>query len=383
MAAKRDYYEVLGVGRDAGEEEIKRAYRKLAMQHHPDRNPDDKAAEAKFKEATEAYEVLRDADRRRRYDQFGHTAGGAGAGAGAPATDFDIADALRTFMRDFGGFGGFEDLFGEQTRRPAGGPARGQDLQVQLRLTLEEIAEGAEKKIRLKRTRPCETCRGSGSARGGRTRCQDCHGQGQVRQVRSSILGQFVSVTACPRCHGEGEIVSDPCLNCRGAGSVPDVATVAVKVPRGVSEGQYLTLRGEGNGGQRGGPAGDLLVFVREKPHEVFIRRGDDLLLELPIGLPTLALGGKVEVPTLTGRAEVAVPAGTHPNRVLRLRGKGMPRLGGSPAGDLLVRLHAVTPTRLSAREKELLEELGRLQEGKVPRPGKGFVERMREAFGG
>jgi molecular chaperone DnaJ len=381
VAAKRDYYEVLGVGREASEEAIKRAYRKLAMQHHPDRNPHDKAAETKFKEATEAYEVLRDADRRRRYDQFGH-AGGA-SGAGVPATDFDIADALRTFMRDFGGFGGLEDLFGESMRRPAGGPGRGQDLQVELRLTLEEIAEGAEKKIRLKRTRACETCRGSGSARGGRTPCPDCHGQGQVRQVRSSILGQFVSVTACPRCHGEGEIVTDPCLNCRGAGDVPDVATVAVRVPRGVGDGQYLTLRGEGSGGPRGGPAGDLLVFMREKPHEVFTRRGDDLVLELPVGLPTLALGGKVQVPTVNGRAEVAVPAGTQPDRVLRLRGKGMPRLGGGGAGDLLVRLRAVTPTRLSSREKELLEELGRLQEGKVPKPGKGFVERMREAFGG
>jgi molecular chaperone DnaJ len=381
VAAKRDYYEVLGVARDAGEEEVKRAYRKLAMQHHPDRNPNDKEAEAKFKEATEAYEVLRDADRRRRYDQFGHAAGGAGAGV--PVTDFDIADALRTFMRDFGGFGGFEDLFGESLRRPAGGPSRGQDLQVELRLTLEEIAEGAEKKIRLKRSRPCDTCRGSGAARGGRSRCPDCHGQGQVRQVRSSLLGQFVSVTACPRCHGEGEIVADPCLNCRGAGSVPDVATVSVQVPRGVSGEQYLTLRGEGNGGPRGGPPGDLLVFIREKPHEIFARRGDDLILDLPIGFPTLALGGKVQVPTLNGRAEVTVPAGTQPDRVLRLRGKGMPRLGGGGAGDLLVRLHAVTPTRIASREKELLEELGRLQEGKLPKPGKGFVERMREAFGG
>lgn len=204
-----------------------------------------------------------------------------------------------------------------------------------------------------------------------------------MRQVRSSILGQFVSVTACPRCHGEGEVVADPCLNCRGSGSVPEVATVAVQVPPGVSEGQYLTLRGEGGGGRRGGAAGDLLVFIREKPHELFTRRGDDLVIELPIGFPTLALGGKVQVPTLQGRAEMSVPAGTQPDRVLRLRGKGMPRLGGGAAGDLLVRLHGVTPARLSAREKEIWEELGRLQEGKVPKPGKGFVERMREAFGG
>ena len=378
--AKRDYYEVLGVEREAGEEVIKKAYRKLALQFHPDRNPGDHGAEASFKEATEAYEVLRDPDRRRRYDQFGHAA--EAGGGGVPYTDFDIADALRTFMRDFGGFGGFEDLFQQAGGRASGGPGRGQDLQVELALTLEEIAEGTTKRIRLKRSKSCETCKGSGAARGGRTRCPDCQGQGQVRQVRSSLLGQFVSVTHCPRCHGEGEIVNDPCLQCRGQGSVSDVANVDVKIPAGVAEGQYLTLPGEGNAGCRGGRPGDLLVFVREKPHDLFTRDGEDLLLEFPVGIPTLALGGKLDVPTLDGHAKITVPSGTQPDRVLRLRGKGLPRLQGG-TGDLLVRLRPVVPTKLGSREKEILEELAKLQDGKLPKPGKNFVERVKEAFGG
>jgi len=378
MAAKRDYYEVLGVEREASDDAIKKAYRKLALQFHPDRNPGDHTAEASFKEANEAYEVLRDPDRRQRYDQFGHAA--EAAGGGGVYTDFDIADALRTFMRDFGGFGGFEDIF--QGGRPSTGPSRGQDLQVELALTLEEVAEGPAKRIRLKRTKACETCKGSGAARGGRTRCGDCQGQGQVRQVRSSLLGKFVSVTLCPRCHGEGDIVSDPCLQCRGAGQVADVANVDIKIPAGIAEGQYLTLRGEGNAGRRGGPAGDLLVIVREKPHELFSRDGEDLLLELPVGLPLLSLGGKVDVPTLDGQAKVTVAAGTQPDRVLRVRGKGLPRLHGG-TGDLLVRLRPVVPSKLSGREKEILEELAQLQEGKLPKPGKNFVERVKEAFGG
>jgi molecular chaperone DnaJ len=380
VAAKRDYYEVLGVDRGASDEDIKKAYRKKALQFHPDRNPGDHAAEASFKEATEAYEVLRDGDRRRRYDQFGHAAEAAG---GAGYTDFDIADALRTFMRDFGGFGNFEDLFGEAARRSSGGPGRGQDLQVELTLTLEEIAAGVTKRIRLKRSKTCETCRGTGAARGGRSKCPDCRGQGQVRQVRSSLFGQFVSVTACPRCHGEGEVVHDPCLQCRGEGAITDVATIDVKVPAGVAEGQYLTLRGEGNAGRLGGPSGDLLVILREKAHDVFARDGEDLLLELPVGLPLLALGGKIEVPTLDGQAKLSIPGGTQPERVMRLRGKGLPRLRGGGAGDLLVRLRVVVPTKLNAREKDLLEELGRLSDGKLPKPGKNFVERLRETLGG
>lgn len=381
MAQKRDFYEVLGVARGATDDEVRKAYRKLALESHPDRNPGDKAAEGRFKEATEAYEVLREPERRRRYDQVGHAA--EEAGAGVDFSGFDIADALRTFMRDFGGFGNggdFEEKFGGGRR---GGPSRGQDLQVRLKLTLEEIATGAEKEIRLKRSQRCETCKGTGAAKGGRERCPDCGGQGQVRQVRSSLFGQFVSVTACPRCHGEGDVVRDPCLNCRGETVVPEVATVRVQVPAGVAEGQYLTLAGEGNAGRRGGPNGDLLVILHEKPHEVFVRRGDDLMIDLPVGISTLAIGGKVEVPTLDARVSMTVPAGTQPDRVLRVRERGLPRLNRRGKGDLLVRLKVYVPPRVSGRERELLEELARLQESKIPKPGKNFTEKVREAFGG
>ena len=380
MAEKRDYYGVLSVGREASEEEIKKAYRRLALEHHPDRNPGDKSAETKFKEATEAYEVLRDASTRQRYDQFGHA--GVAQGGGADYSGFDVSDALRAFMRDFGGFG---DIFGDA--RGAGGGntlrERGQDLQMRLRLTLGEINQGLQKKIRLKRDTVCETCSGSGSAKGGSSRCSDCGGRGQVRQVRSSLFGQFVSVAACPGCRGSGEIIDNPCLNCHGEGRRPEVANVDVEIPAGIGDGQYLTLPGRGNAGRNGGPAGDLLIFIEEKPHEFFERDGEDLNLTMPVGFPTLALGGKVEVPTLSGTVMVSVPAGTQPDGVLRLRGKGLPRLHGGRHGDLFIRLRPFTAGKLSKREREILKELDELQKDKVPRPGKGFFEKVREAFGG
>jgi molecular chaperone DnaJ len=383
VASKRDYYEVLGVERGASAEEIKKAYRRLAMQYHPDRNPGDKEAEASFKEATEAYEVLRDPENRQRYDQFGHA--GVGAGAGYDFSGFDISDALHTFMRDFGGFGGFGDIFGEAMRRGRGEgyPSRGADLQVKLRLTLEEIATGVEKSIRLKRQMVCDTCEGSGAASGGRVTCSECRGSGQVQQVRQSLFGQFVSVSACGRCRGSGDMIEKPCLNCNGAGTRPEVSTVKIDVPAGVGNGQYLTLRGQGSAGPGKAEPGDLLVFLEEKAHDVFLRDGADLHLPWPVGFPTLALGGKVDVPTLDGSARVSIPAATQPGRVLRLRGKGLPRLGGSRNGDLLVELRAFTPDKLSAREKELLSELEELQRGKVPKPGKGFLDKVREVLGG
>ena len=378
---KRDYYEVLGVGRDAGEEEIKKSYRRLAMEHHPDRNPGDKEAEVRFKEATEAYEVLRDGERRARYDQFGHAAESGAAGAGF--TDFDISDALRTFMRDFGGFGGFggfDSIFGN-----AGGAVdrrRGHDLQVRLKLALEEILTGVEKRIRLQREVPCDTCDGTGAAGKERRRCTTCQGTGEVRQVRSSFLGQLVTSGPCPHCEGDGEIVDNPCLNCKGKGTRPEVATIAVKVPAGVAEGQYLTLRGQGNAGRRGGSAGDLRVLIEEKPHEYFQRDGENLHLALPVSFPQLALGGTVEVPTLEGPVEVRLSAGTDPSKLQRVRGRGLPRLGSSQRGDLLVRLRPAFPNKMTAREKELLEELAELQKDRLPKPGKSFFERVREAFG-
>ncbi len=380
---KRDYYEVLGVARDVGEEDVRKAYRRLAMEHHPDRNPGDKQAEARFKEVTEAYEVLRDAERRRRYDQFGHAPDGAPAGAGF--TDFDLSDALRAFMRDFGGFGGFggiEDLFRGGGRTTGVDRLRGRDLQASLKVSLEEVLSGVEKKLKLRREAACETCRGSGAARGGRTRCTACNGAGEVRQVRSSFLGQIVTTAVCPRCDGEGEIVENPCLNCKGRGTVPEVRTLAVQVPAGIAEGHVLNLRGQGDAGRQGGPPGDLRVRIEERPHELFERDGENLHLVYPISFPQLALGGEIEVPTLEGAVRVNVPAGSDPERPLRVRGKGLPRLGGGARGDLLVRLRPVLPAKPSAREKELLRELGELQRDRMPKPGKSLFERVREAFG-
>jgi molecular chaperone DnaJ len=383
VATQHDYYEILRVDRSASDEEIKKAYRRLAMEHHPDRNPGDREAEARFKEATEAYEVLRDRERRQRYDQFGHA--GVGAGAGFDFTGFDISDALHTFMRDFGGFGGLGEIFGDAMRRGRGESYRnrGADLQVRLKLTIEEIHAGVEKTIRLKRQIVCDTCRGSGAAGGGRVQCPECRGRGQIQQVRSSLFGQFVSVSACSNCGGSGEIIENPCLNCKGAGTRPEVATIKVDVPAGVGDGQYLTLRGQGSAGPGGAAAGDLLVFLEEEPHELFQRDGTNLHLPWPVGFPILALGGKIKVPTLEGGARVDIPAGTQPGRVLRLRGKGLPRLGGSKFGDLLVELRPFTPSKLSAREKQLLSELEELQRDKVPKGGKGFFDKVREALGG
>jgi molecular chaperone DnaJ len=389
--AKRDYYEVLGVPRGASVEEIKKAYRKLAMQWHPDRNPDNKDAEGKFKEATEAYEVLHDPQQRARYDQFGHStsgsgaAGGGGFGGGGFDAGFDLADALRAFMRDFGGEGAFEDLFGGGGRsrgaRGPGGGIRGDDLQVRLPLTLEEIATGVEKKIRVTHMKKCETCNGRGGQ--GESVCPQCQGRGQVRRVQQTVFGQFVNVSACPRCEGEGQIVAQPCKTCGGDGRKSASDTVSVKVPAGVAAGNYIPLRGLGDAGVRGGPTGDLVVLIEEKEHDLFERHGDDLVIDLPVTFSALALGGKVEAPLLGGgRAMVEVAAGTPSGHVARLKGKGLPGLRGG-RGDLHVRLRVWVPTKLSTADKKLLEELRQSEAQKPPPPSRSLFERVRDAFGG
>jgi molecular chaperone DnaJ len=381
MAARRDYYEVLGVAKGASDDEIKKAYRKLAFEHHPDRNPGNKEAEHKFKEATEAYEVLRDAQKRQRYDQFGHAGvGGAGA-AGFDFSGFDLADALRAFMRDFGGdFGGFESIFGGGGGGGRG-PARGDDLQVRLHLTLEEVASGVEKKIRVKHQRACGTCKGRGGT--GEQTCPQCKGRGQVRRVQQSIFGQFVNVATCPQCGGEGRSVKEKCKTCGGDGTVAETETIAVKVPPGVATGNFIPLRGMGDAGPRGGPNGDLIVLIDEKAHPVFEREGSDLLLDLPVSFATAALGGKIEVPTLAdGPATLQVPAGTPTGHVMRMRGKGLPSLRGG-RGDLVARLVVWVPPRLSSQEKKLLEELANAEGLKPPKPAKGLFERLKDAFAG
>jgi molecular chaperone DnaJ len=374
----RDYYEVLGIARAAGDDDIKKAYRKIAFEHHPDRNPGNKESEAKFKEATEAYEVLRDPEQRARYDQFGHAGVGSGAGPAGGFSGFDLADALRAFMRDFGGAGGFEDLFGGDGRRAS---QRGDDLQVRLKLTLEEIHSGVEKRIKVKHLKRCGTCAGRGGE--GETRCNDCQGRGQIRRVQQSVFGQFVNIVTCPRCGGEGNTLRELCRTCEGDGRVTETETISVKVPPGVRNGNYIPLRGMGDAGPRGGPAGDLVVLIEEKEHDVFEREGDDLTLDLPVSFTTLALGGKVQAPTIENESvTLEVAAGTPNGKTLRVRGKGLTGLRGG-RGDLLARLRVTIPTKLGSNEKKLLGELARSDAFQPPRPAKGLFERMKDAFAG
>ncbi|HUU29925.1 MAG TPA: molecular chaperone DnaJ [archaeon] len=381
--AKRDYYEVLGVNREASEEEIKKAYRKLAVKYHPDKNPGNKEAEEKFKEVSEAYEVLHDKEKRDKYDRYGHVSAFAGAGGGAyGGFSFDLNDALNAFMRDFGGFG-FDDLFGEaagaRTRKRSG---RGQDLQVRLQLTLQEVARGVEKTLKINMYQTCHDCSGRGSKSGRTSTCPACKGTGQVRNVQRSIFGQFVSVTSCSNCGGTGEVIQDFCPACSGEGRVKKERKIKVKIPAGVSTGNYLTLRGQGNAGFRGAPSGDLIVLIEVKEDDFFERHGDDILFDLPISFSQAALGADIEVPTLDGRARVTIPHGTQTGKILRMRGKGIPHLNAPGQGDQLIRVTVWTPTRLSSREHELFTELSQVESQSPPSAGRGFWKRMREAFG-
>lgn len=373
----RDYYEILGVEKAATEDDIKKAYRKKALEFHPDRNPGNKDAEEKFKEATQAYEVLKDPQKRGRYDQLGHAGvdGGLGPRGADDFAGFDLSDALRAFMRDFGG--GFGDIFGDVATQGRGGARAGQNLQLRLALTLDEIDQGVTKKLKLKRLGACEECGGTGARAGSRpATCTDCNGTGQVRHVQRSFLGQFVTVSPCRRCQGTGRVVSDPCPSCRGEGRREMTETISVDVPAGVHEGNYIPISGKGHAGLHGGPPGDLIILIEEKPHPLFERHEDDLLCEVPIAFTLAALGGKLDVPTLTGTARLEVPAGTQSHRLFRLRGQGMSRLHSSKRGDLLVRVRVWTPTKLSAEEKKLLEQLANVQ-AKVPEPSRSLFEKM------
>ena len=372
MSAVRDYYEVLGVARDASPEEIKKAYRQLAVKFHPDKNPGDKQAEERFKEVAEAYEVLSDPEKRAQFDRFGRRGGGAPGVGGFEAHGFDLSDALRAFMRDFGGMGGFGDLFeGGAARGGAGRERRGNTLEIRLPLTLEEIASGTEKRVKVRHMRPCATCKGSGAKEGaGRTTCARCGGSGQVRVVQRSIFGQLINIATCDRCRGEGTIIESPCATCSGEGRVRQQSELVIKVPAGVSSGNYIPLAGMGDAGPRGGPAGDLIAHIEEIDHPLFARDGDDLVVELPVSVPRAALGGKVEVPILGGgRAAIDIPAGTNTGRLLRLRGKGLKSLQRSGSGDLLVRIVVHTPAKPGDRARKLLQEMDTLPEAKPPGP--------------
>jgi molecular chaperone DnaJ len=372
--AKRDYYEVLGVNRDASDEDIKKAYRKLAMKWHPDRNPDNPKAEERFKEAKEAYEVLTDAQKRPLYDQFGHAgvdpaaagAGGFGAGAG-----------FGNFADTFGDI--FSDIFGGGRGRSS--VYRGADLRYNLEISLEDAARGTETRIRIPAMEECATCKGSGAKPGtSPTSCPTCHGHGQVRMQQ----GFFSIQQTCPRCHGSGKIVTSPCPTCGGAGRVKQHKTLAVKIPAGVDEGDRIRLSGEGEAGMNGGPPGDLYVVVHLKPHTVFTRDHNDLHCEMPISITAAALGGDIEIPTLDGYAKIKVPAGTQTGQMFRLRGKGIKGVRSSGHGDLICHVSVETPVNLTPRQKELLQELESINQkdnGRHNPRAKSWMEKVREFF--
>src|SRR5205085_8200089 len=380
--AKRDYYTVLGLNRDASEEDIKKAYRKLAMKFHPDRNPDDKTTEEKFKEAKEAYEVLTDPRKRAAYDQFGHAGVDPSAGFGAAgARGFGGAEGFGGFADAFGDI--FGEIFGQAGRGGRGnGVYRGADLRYNLDLSLEEAARGAEVKIRIPALETCETCHGSGAKPGTEPKtCPTCHGRGEVRVSQ----GFFSIQQTCPTCHGTGKIVPDPCVTCHGAGRVKKHKTLSVKIPAGVDQDDRIRLSGEGEGGTNAGPAGDLYVVINLKPHPMFQREGADLHCEMPISFATAALGGEIEIPTLDGQAKIKIPPETQTGQVFRLRNKGIRPVRGSVQGDLYCHLAIETPVRLTARQKELLRELEAINqedpEAHSPR-AKSFFDKVRAFFG-
>ncbi|MGA2667570.1 MAG: molecular chaperone DnaJ [Ignavibacteria bacterium] len=360
---KRDFYEVLGVGKSASEDEIKSSYRKMAMKYHPDRNPGNKDAEEKFKEAAEAYEVLMDPNKRARYDQFGHE--------GMRGTDFhgfdNVNDIFSAFSDIFSGFGGgsiFDDIFGgttrsQRTRRYRTQGIQGSDLKVSLKLTLEEIAEGVEKTLKIKKFETCTHCSGTGAKSGsGTVTCHTCNGTGEIRQMSRSMFGQFINVTVCPTCSGEGRIIKDKCPHCEGEGRVKGEATVKVNIPAGVSSGNYIPLHAQGNAGIRGGQAGDLIVVIEELTHKYFTREDDDVVLELTISITEAVLGTEVEIPTLNGTAKLKIEPGTQPGKVLRMKEKGIRHLNHHGRGDQLNFIRLYIPGKLTAKEKELFKEL-------------------------
>jgi molecular chaperone DnaJ len=372
-----DFYQMLGVARDASDADIKKAYRKLAMEHHPDRNGSPNA-EAKFKEIAEAYEVLRDPQKRAAYDRYGKA--GVGAGGGYGFHHVDLSEALEIFMRDFGGLSGLESLFGGG--RAQAESRRGQDIRVTVKLTLSEVATGVKKSVKLKTLERCGNCSGSGAKPGTKpSPCSTCRGSGEVRRATRSLFGQFVSVSPCPTCAGEGQVIAEPCEVCRGDGRVRGDRTVAVEIPAGVSANNYVTLRGQGAAGPRNGPNGDLLVMLDVKRDERFERQGNDLVHDLPLSFSQAALGGEFEVPTPHGAERIRVPSGTQTGTVLRLKGKGLPALGQSAVGDLLIRVHVWTPEKLTAEQERVFRQLATI-EGDPPKREAGFWSKLREALG-
>ncbi|PIP89843.1 MAG: molecular chaperone DnaJ [Bdellovibrionales bacterium CG12_big_fil_rev_8_21_14_0_65_38_15] len=376
--AKRDYYEVLGLQKGASKDDIKKAYRKLAMQHHPDRNPDNKESEAKFKEGSEAAEVLLNEDKRKRYDQFGHAGvdgmnGGGGGFGGGGFQDFgDLGDIFGDIFGEFMGGGRGR---GRGGRRSTGRP--GNDLQMPIEVSFHEAAFGVEKKISINRQVSCETCNGTGGKNGARpVDCSTCHGYGEVRRQQ----GFFTVATPCPTCHGSGQTISDPCGTCSGEGRRRKKVDIAVKVPAGIDAGQRLKLSGEGDAGGMGGPAGDLYVEIRVKDHELFERDGFDVHCTIPVSFSQAALGAEIEVPTLEGKVMVTIPEGAQSGRKMRLKAKGIQKLGGYGIGDQILTIHVETPTKLSAEQRDLFKRLAEL-DGESNPMGRGFFDKVRDLF--
>jgi len=382
---KRDYYEILGVSKGATAEEIKKAYRKKAIQYHPDKNPDDKDAEEKFKEAAEAYEVLSSSEKRQRYDQFGHAGMGSGAG-GFGQHDMSMDDIFSMFGDIFGGgFGGFGGFSGSSRGRSGGRRVhRGSDLRVKVVLNLQEVANGVEKKLKLKKYQTCDSCHGSGAEGGSDyTSCSTCRGSGHVTRVTNTLLGQMQTTATCPTCNGEGQLIKNKCTSCNGEGVVRGEEVVSVKIPAGVGEGMQLNVSGKGNAGRRGGVNGDLLVVIHEESHPDLIRDGNNLIYNLFLSMPDFILGTTAEIPTVDSKVKVKIEEGTQPEKILRLRGKGLPDVNGYGKGDLLVRIHAWTPKKISSEEKKMLEKLQQSPNFQST-PGSGdksFFEKMKDMF--
>lgn len=381
MSTKRDFYEILGIPKEATAEQIKKAYRKKAIQHHPDKNPDDKASEEKFKEAAEAYEVLSDANKRARYDQYGHQGMGGGAGGFGGG--------------GFGGFGGdhmsmddifsqFGDIFGGHFGGGGGGRSsrqanRGSDLRVKVRLSLKDVAHGVEKKIKVKKAVSCSHCSGTGAEHGSSyTNCSTCNGSGRVTRVQRTILGNIQTQAACPSCNGEGKIITHKCSHCAGEGVRLEEDVMTINIPAGVQDGMQLSMRGGGNAARRGGVSGDLLILVEEEAHPELIRDENDLIYNLLLSFPMAAMGASVEIPTIDGKAKMKIEAGTQPGRVLRLRGKGLPSVNGYGTGDLLVNISVYVPENLNSEERKSLE---RLEESENFKPNEAKKENFFKRF--
>lgn len=382
--AKRDYYEVLGVERGVDQQAIKKAYRKMAIKFHPDKNQGNKAAEEKFKEAAEAYEILSDQDKRARYDRYGH-AGVSGNAGGGFSGGMTMDDIFRQFGDIFGdGDSPFDTFFRGSSARTRPRGQHGSNLRIKVSLTLEEIASGVTKKIKVKKKAGCHVCNGSGAKDSSSVRnCSTCRGTGYVRQVKNTFLGQMQTTVTCPACHGSGQTITAYCPNCKGDGRFNNEETIEIEIPAGVEEGMQLSLRGKGNAGLKGGPAGDLLINIIEKPHDSLQRDGMNLIHELYLNFADAALGTSVEVRTIAGRVKIKVPPGTQSGKIFRLKGKGLPSVQSYGRGDQLIHVNVWTPKKLSEEERQLLEKLREMPDF-TPQPGKsdmGFFEKMRDYF--